>query len=34
MKHGYARVSTVVQEFTVQNEELKKEGYKIIIVHW
>lgn len=30
MKYGYARVSTVAQDLTVQNEELKKEGCEII----
>jgi DNA invertase Pin-like site-specific DNA recombinase len=30
MKYGYARVSTVAQDLTVQNEELKKEGCEVI----
>lgn len=30
MKYGYARVSTVAQDLTVQNQELKKEGCIII----
>lgn len=30
MKYGYARVSTVAQDLTVQNEELKKEGCEAI----
>ncbi|KZR59792.1 recombinase family protein [Pseudobacillus badius] len=30
MKYGYARVSTVAQDLTVQNRELKKEGCEVI----
>ncbi|HHT7166505.1 TPA: recombinase family protein [Bacillus cereus] len=30
MKYGYARVSTIAQDLTVQNEELKKEGCEFI----
>ncbi|MBA9027615.1 recombinase family protein [Peribacillus huizhouensis] len=30
MKYGYARVSTVAQDLTVQNEELKKEECEVI----
>ncbi|MBA2876898.1 DNA invertase Pin-like site-specific DNA recombinase [Anoxybacillus caldiproteolyticus] len=30
MKYGYARVSTIAQDLTVQIEELKKEGCEVI----
>lgn len=30
MKYGYAKVSTVAQELTVQTEVLKKEGCEVI----
>ncbi|MGG1630324.1 recombinase family protein [Rossellomorea sp. NRS-1567] len=30
MKYGYARVSTMAQDLTVQNEELKREGCEVI----
>lgn len=30
MKYGYARVSTMAQDLTYQNEELKREGCEII----
>jgi DNA invertase Pin-like site-specific DNA recombinase len=30
MKYGYARVSTMAQDLTVQQEELKKEGCEVI----
>jgi DNA invertase Pin-like site-specific DNA recombinase len=30
MKYGYARVSTISQDLTIQIEELKKEGCEVI----